>query len=280
MKLKIQVDTAEAEALSDRARRLTPSARPSAADGMTSAVQFLRGVMSKATLTLPAFYLFLATSENEPANSVPAFAGKVLTHWIRYSSRDSLSLACRSVFDDAKTGLTGGKFGKISDATLEHVATYWSEGSGESVNDARAALVLLRKVFRACSAGNATLLRGTSTLGKRIGLLKQHADRTAAHLTLENFEFSIADCAHVVGALTLIGEIIRTFDAAREGREYFSALDEAAHSAAKAMFPTMPNLRLFHDMDVATQALWCWKHQPQKGEHMLLEQLPQAIGWY
>ncbi|MFM9883541.1 MAG: hypothetical protein ACKVQT_10985 [Burkholderiales bacterium] len=110
--------------------------------------------------------------------------------------------------------------------------------------------------------------------------MKQYANRSAAHLSLEYYEFSILDCAHVVAAMTMIGEIIRSFDDPLTQSNYFDAIDDAALKAAIQLFPATPNLRLFRDMAIETQSRLCWQWGPDRGRHMLLEQLPYAIGWF
>jgi hypothetical protein len=269
----------EAEQLADRAKRLKPVRRPLPLDSRTSAVQFLRGLSSRAVLTLPALYLLVGASTKEgPSRLVPAYPGIVLAHWVRFASLNTITLTCRKAFDHAASGLTGNAFSKTSDAVLHGVAKYWSDKSGLPIDDAHSALVLLRTMFGSCSKTSSVLLEGASTLGKRVGLLKQHADRAAAHLTLETYEFSIPDCAHVVGAITLIGEIIRAFDNVAAGPNYFNAIDEAAFTAARTVFPDTPALRLFEGIDIAQQAHSCWKYN--RGEQMLHEQLPYATGWW
>lgn len=261
MKIEIRVDDGESKALAARAQRSQRSGPPLRLDPTTSAVQFLRGVSSRATLALPAFYLFLgANLQDLDACSVPGYPGLVLKHAIRFSSINTITLCCRKAFDHAAIGLTGAAFAKSSDETLCKVAEYWANSSVRSAHEANSALALLRSAFCTLSRTSSTLLAGTTTLGKRIGLLKQHANRSAAHLTLENYEFSTLDCAHVVGALTLIGEIIRSFDDANAGSRYFDELDEAALAAARSLFPQLPDIRLFGHMEVTEQARGCWKH--------------------
>lgn len=281
MKIKIRVNDDESKALAARAQRSQPSGPPLRPDPTTSTVQFLRGVSSLATLALPAFYLFLGSNpQDSDACSVPGYPGAVLKHSVQFSSINTITLSCRKAFDHAANGLTGAAFAKSSNETLFKVAQYWANSSERPANEATSALALLCSTFRTCSHTSSKLLAGTTTLGKRIGLLKQHADRSAAHLTLENYEFSLLDCAHVVGALTLIGEIIRSFDDATAGSQYFDELDEAALAAARSLFPQLPDLRLFGHMKIADQARWCWKHDLKMGQQMLFEQLPYATGWF
>src|SRR6185295_1390756 len=90
-------------------------------------------------------------------------------------------------------------------------------------------------------------------------LLKQYADHAAAHLSLDSYEFSTLDCVHVVAALTVIGEIIRSFDDSNSPPTYFDTLDEASLNAAKQLLPTLPNLRLFGNMQIEMQSRLCWQ---------------------
>lgn len=280
MKIVIRPDTSEARALAGRAQRMKPSSAPIRLDPLTSVVQFLRGVNSRATMSLPAFYLFLGSNvEAEGACRVLGYPGAVLTHWTRFSAINTITLSCRKVFDHAAGGLTAAALTKSSDATLAKAADYYANRANRDQGEAWAALLLLREVFRECARPSAALLGGGSTLGKRVGLLKQHADRSAAHLSLDSYEFSPVDCAHVVGAMTLLGEVVRTFDDATAGPSYFNQLDEASLAAAKDVFPMTPDLRLFGHIDIANQAAWCWKDR-STGKQMLLEQLPYAMGWF
>lgn len=279
--IQFRVNQTAKKELNDRARRLQPSGPPIRLKPHESAVQFLRGVSSRATLVLPAFYLFVGSNADGADNcSVPGYAGVVLRHEVQFSSINTITLSCRKAFDHAATGLTGATFAKASDGTLSQVAEYWASLSSRPPDEAIAALVLLRSLFETCARTSASLFKSQATLCQRIGLLKQHADRSAAHLTLEPYEFSPGDCAHFVAALALVGEIIRSFDLPTTGPKYFDDLDQAALDAAKTIFPLTPDLRLFGHMKVAEQAQWCWKGGLAQGGHMLLEQLPYAIGWY
>lgn len=192
----------------------------------------------------------------------------------------TVSLSCRKAFDHGANGLTGADFAKSSDETLKKVAEYWSTKSGRSFQEALAALDLLRSIFWDCARTDKALLNAAVPLGRRIGLLKQHADRSAAHLSLENYEFSTLDCAHVVAALTVIGEIIRSFDDPLAEPTYFDTLDEASLSAASRLFPAMPDIRLFQEIKIEMQSRLCWQWGTEQGRQMLLEELPYAIGWF
>lgn len=70
--------------------------------------------------------------------------------------------------------------------------------------------------------------------------MKYHADRQAAHITLDPFLFSPVDLIHVVAAITIVGAIIVEFDDKRRAEVYFNEVDEAAWRAAKEAFPSLP----------------------------------------
>lgn len=280
-KLTLTLDQSAERALADRAERLKPRGRPMQLNSLERAVHFLRGVSSRATMALPAFYLFHgANTDGDQACAIEGYPGVVLKHTIKFSSVGTVSLACRKAFDHKANGLTGANFAKISDETLERVAEYWSTTSSRSFQEALAALDLLRSIFRDCAKTDKDLFNAATPLGRRIGLLKQHADRSAAHLSLESYEFSILDCAHVVAALTVIGEIIRSFDDPYGQSTYFDTLDEASLIAARQLFPATPDIRLFQDIKIEMQSRLCWQWGTEQGRRMLLEQLPYAIGWY
>ncbi len=282
MKIELHIDQTEAAELADRAKRLKPAGPPSRLDAQTNAIQFLRGVGSRATMSLPAFYLFLGSNVDAPgACSIQAYPGTVFTHWARFSTINTLTLACRKVFDHSADRMRGATFAKLPDTQLEAVAAHWANHSQRRTDESLKALDLLREVFRQCSKPSNVLLdTAQPTLCKRIGLLKQHANNSAAHLSLEHYEFSLLDCAHFVSALTLIGEIIRTFDDPLAGNEYYNGIDEASLAAAKVVFPKTPDLRLFRNLSISDHAASCWRFDRDTGLQMLLEQLPYAISWF
>jgi len=218
--------------------------------------------------------------DGEPPCSIAGYPGLILKHSLQFSSIGTIALSCRKAFDHATTGLTGARFSKVSDSTLTEVAEYWANNSGRPVEDAYAALYLLRSVFRDCAKNETQLLAAQAPLARRIALLKQYADHAAAHLSLDYYEFSMLDCVHVVAALTMIGEIIRSFDDSNSQPTYFDTLDEASLNAAKQLFPALPNLRLFGNLQIEMQSRLCWQFGYDKGRQMILEQLPYAIGWF
>lgn len=281
-KVSFTVDRGAERALGDRVMRLKSSKPLPQLTPTLRAIQFLRGVYSRAQIALPAFYLFLgANGEASQACSIEGYSGVVFRHVTKFSSIGAISLACRKAFDHGVRGLTGASFAKCSDQTLMEVANSWTAKSREkSPEDAFAALVLLRTVFRDCSKTDRALFDGTASLGRRVGLLKQYADRAAAHLSLETYELSVLDCAHVVSSLTLIGEIIRSFDDPDTLPNYFDSIDEASLSAAKQLFPEIPDIRLFEKIEIEVNARLCWQWGIERGRHTLLEQLPYATGWF
>ena len=280
-KITLTIDQSAERELADRAERLQPLGPPAPLEPMERAVHFLRGVSSRATMALPAFYLFHgARTDADQACLIEGYPGVVLKHAIEFSSVSTVSLSCRKAFDHKGNGLTGRNFAKISDGTLERVAEYWSTNSNRPFQEALAALALLRSIFLVCAKTDKELFKAATPLGRRIGLLKQYANRSAAHFSLESYEFSTLDCAHVVAALTLIGEIIRSFDHPQAQPKYFDELDKASLSAARQLFPATPDIRLFADIKIEMQSRLCWQWGTERGRQMLLKQLPYAIGWY
>ena len=117
-------------------------------------------------------------------------------------------------------------------------------------------------------------------LERRIGLIEVHANREAAHLSIEPYLFSLADMAHVVAAIALISTMIYDFDNAHTESSYFDAIDSAGWQAAKSIFPELALPRLFDNFDLRQQAASYWRIEPALGLQMILNQLPQALGWW
>ena len=278
-KIIFNVDrSAEAE-VAKRAERLMPKGAPAGLGDVGTSIQFLRGVGSRATFALSSFYLLLATNvQGSNQCTVPGYPGKVLQSQIHFASLSTIALACRKAFDHGK-GMTGATFGRLSDSTLQEHAEYWGKWPNRTAEDAYQALHFLRTFFAKCSKKPDALFKDGTTLGRRVGFIKQYADRSAAHLSLEHYEFDNLDLAHAVAALTLVGAIIHSFDNGNPP-EYFNQIDEAAHAAAAALFLDAPDIRLFDRINVDMQARLCWKWGEVQGMHMLTEQLPYAISWF
>lgn len=278
-KIVLNLDRSAESKVAERAKRLTPAGAPIGLGDVGTSVQFLRSVGSRSTFALSSFYLLIAADiEGRNECSIPGHAGKVLQSQIRFSSLNTVALACRKAFDHGG-GLTGAAFGRMPDAVLEKHAEYWSSRLGRTKEDAYRALSFLRTFFAKCSKKPDALFKDGTTLGRRIGFIKQYADRSAAHLSLEYYEFDTLDLAHVVAALAIVGSIICSFDNSTPP-EYFNQIDEAAFDAAVALFPNTSRIRLFERMNVANQARFCWEFGDEHGMHMLTEQLPYAISWF
>jgi hypothetical protein len=129
-KIVLKIDRSAEHELTERAKRLTPRGPPFQLSPLERGVHFLRGVNSRATMALPAFYLFHAAAANtDRACTIDGYPGVVLKHSISFSSLGTVALACRKAFDHGANGLTGANFAKTSDATLEEHAEYWAKSS-------------------------------------------------------------------------------------------------------------------------------------------------------
>lgn len=244
-----------------------------------TAIQFLRGVSNRAPLALPAVYAQLGSRIPFESPATPYWQ-RVNAANIKFSSLQTISLTCRAIFDDGRNGMTGKAFAKASDEVLASVAKLWVENSGQPIADATKALRLLRQLFKLCAQPKKSLLEASSLLERRVGLLKYHADREAAHITLEPFLLDLLDVIHVVAAISVIGAMIVDFDDKTRSGQHFNAIDEAGWQAAKMTFPSLKGPRLFHRFDIHAQARAYWKFEQCDGLNMLLNQLPAAIGYW
>jgi hypothetical protein len=248
-------------------------------DGRTGAIQFLRGVSSRASFMLPSLYAQIGSR-------VP-LVGPDIPHWkrvqaanIEYSSMLALSLCCRAVFDERSKRMTAKRFADLSDTALGSVADYWADSAKVPVDEAAKALKLLRSLFQRCARPSKLLLDGPSLLEKRVGLLKFHADRQGAHTTLEPYLFDLLDLVHATAAIAVVGAMIIDFDAPWMGTTYMDSVDEGGWQAAKATFPALPGNRLFANFAIHQQAKAYWNITEFDGLEMLLNQLPAAIGYW
>jgi hypothetical protein len=248
-------------------------------DGKVASIQFLRGAAARAGFALPALYLALGArmlpdSERRPHWQVVQAAA------LEQSSLQTISLACRAIFDDSKSRLSGKRIARMRSDTLESVAKYWSENSGRTMEDASKALDFLRSLFIRCAQPEKVLLDQPSLLERRIGLLKYHAHRQAAHISIEDYLFDILDLVHVTAAIVLIGAVISDFDNASGTDRYFDSIDEGGWMAAKTVFPGLPIKRIFNGWDIHTQAALTWKRPYADGVEYVLNQLPTALGYW
>lgn len=141
--------------LAARSKKMLRSEKPFKLAGAIRSVHFLRGVFSRSSMCLPAFYYFLgAASAHEAARTTNDYAFKVAQAYSEFSDLNTLTLACRKIFDHAtKTDLTGANFGKLPDTVLQEHAEYWSKISNESLDDCLHALVFLKRFFSEYSKG-------------------------------------------------------------------------------------------------------------------------------
>ena len=100
------------------------------------------------------------------------------------------------------------------------------------------------------------------------------------HITLQTYLFHTLDLVHVVAAIAVVGAMIIEFDGKTRGNQYFDAIDDAAWQAATSTFPGMSGKRLFHSFNIHHQARAYWNIEGLDGLHMLLNQLPSAIGYW
>lgn len=248
-------------------------------DGHLRSVQFLRGAASRASFCLPAFYNFLAASNPDEYTTKDDELSRLSRAYSKFSDLNTITLVCRKIFEHSKLPLSGMNFAKTSDRDLQKHARYWSEHSQKSEDQAFAALTFLRQLFRDCSKTDSELLKKSTQLQKRIGLLKQHADRTAAHLSLERHELTLWDVAHVTATVVIIGAIVRSFDDPTNPERYFTNVDANSRFAAARLFPGAVIPRLFASRDIEELARACWTRNQEHGLRWLMEELPQSIGW-
>jgi hypothetical protein len=216
-----------------------------------------------------------------------SLADKTLPYWQRVhaahlenSSIQTISLACRAIFDDSNDGMTGKNFAKVKDPVLQSLAEFYGRESGQPVMDALKAVTLLRDIFKRCAHQPKQVFDASSLLERRVGLVKFHGHRAAAHITLEPFLFHTLDLVHVAAAIAMLGAMIVDFDDKTLGDRYFDAIDEAAWQAATNTFPGMSGKRLFHNFNILEHARAYWKIEELCGLNMLLNQLPAAIGYW
>jgi len=268
--------------LAARSKNMLRLEQPFRLVGINRSVHFLRGVFSRSSMCIPAFYYFLGSaSAHESAKTTDDFPFKVAQIYSEFSDLNTLTLACRKIFDHAtKPDLTGANFGKLNDAVLQEHAIYWAKYSNNSVDDCLSALTFLRKFFSEYSKTDTDLLKTDGWLHKRIGLLKQHADRAAAHLSLDDYSLDIQDLAHFTASIVIVGEIVRSFDNRILGSDYFNQIEKGSYEAAKKLFPQIPNFHIFGTMQVHNQARFYWKHQEYQSVQSYFDQLQGALGGF
>lgn len=266
--------------LFSRSKKMLKAGKPYQLVGTERSVQFLRGVFSRATLCLPALYYLMGTAYSKASSqNTNSYSSQVAECYLEFSSLNTLSLSCRKVFDHGKKpDLTGANFGKLSDTILDEHAAYWSHHSGKTKSECIQSLVFLRHFFSEYSKTPDQLLKVEGYLHKRIGLLKQHADRSAAHLSLEDYSLNIFDMVHFTSSIVIVGEIVRSFDRPDLSDKYFNEIDVAAYEGAKKVFPQIEEFQIFSGMEICHQARSYWRYHQQEDIQSLFDQLQYALG--
>lgn len=273
---KLHVSLAPPSHPSERASRLNDGPALQL-ESHVHAVQFLRGVKSRSWIALAHLYLSMGakTAVAQPTKYFPA---KALSHSLDFSAAATVSLCCRQVFDHGKDGMTARSLFGRSAATLEKVAHYWSERAQRDINDARAALLLLKTIFSPLCHHKNKLRDSTHLLARRVGYLKRHADGQAAHLSMDYYEFDGRDMGHVVAAMVIIGHLIEEFDGPPSGS--LDEFDGAAYLAAKSVFPSLGCTRLFEQRSISSVVAEYKQLAPDAALQHLSERLSIELGWH
>jgi hypothetical protein len=98
-------------------------------DAIVESIQFLRGVGSRASHVLPAFYTLVDSSISSKAGSDANAWKRTQAASLNFSALQTITLICRSIFDDSRNGLTGKRFANVSDVALASIAEHWSQFS-------------------------------------------------------------------------------------------------------------------------------------------------------
>lgn len=266
--------------LAERAVRMKPQGPPPSLDHTTQSIHFLRGVQSRAGMTISAFYFFLgAQYANADTSTADDYSLRVAAAYTEFSALNSISLNCRKIFDHKPAGLTGAAFAKFGSDVRKAHAEYWSEKSGHRLDEVRSALVLLQVLFANGARQIGSLLGQESPLQQRVGLLKKHANNAAAHLSLRDYEIDLTDLAHVAAALCVIGEIIRRFDWPHAPDTYFDEVEFGSYAAAERLFPMLSAPRLFQTNSIASHASYCLQVPVDEAVEYVERKLPASIGW-
>jgi len=117
-------------------------------------------------------------------------------------------------------------------------------------------------------------------LCKRIGLVKQYANREAAHLTFQDYEVSWLDVLHITASVVLIAEIVRSFDRPEYKESYYRKINEAAYTAIKQLYPETPELKLFEKIEIAQLSKDCIARGEDYSMGLLLEKIPDKLSYY
>ncbi|WP_024870211.1 hypothetical protein [Pseudoxanthomonas suwonensis] len=267
--------------LADRVHRMQSRLPPEKLKGMYATIHFLRSMESRSTFALASFYALLAADVYGKNRCIlEGDPGRVFQSQWSFVSLNAVGMICRMTFDHDHTVMSGANFFKVAqvEGVMAAHAKYWANGKSEVEADALRALSFLRAFFKKFSKRNDELFKSGSTLGNRIGLLKRYADQSAAHLSLNDYEFDRMDVAHVVAALVIVAAMVHSFDAsAADG--YFNQIDSAAYSAAMQLFPDAKMRRLLDGVDIDELARLCWQQDEVQGLELLSGDILRVISW-
>src|SRR5258706_2561094 len=107
--------------LDKRVRDFCRADSPITLDPKVRAVQFLRGASARSSHVMPALYQVIGARTAAPTANLP-YSGKVQAAVVEDAFVNLICLACRSVFDDGRKGLTGKAVSGLSDTQLDEVA--------------------------------------------------------------------------------------------------------------------------------------------------------------
>ena len=170
---------------------------------------------------------------------------------------------------------------RLNRADNDDVVRYWSERNGANAGDAGLALAFVKRMLIRCGVPIGKPEACDCILTRRVALLEAHADRVAAHISLEDYEFTVLDVAHVVAATAMWGAVIHGFDnPGSSGVEYLISIDRSAHAAAIEVFPDFAGSpRLLGDEFICDMLPKLVAGQLIDGVDYLSTWLLSAIGW-
>lgn len=280
IELKIPGSSSDAET---RAKLKKVAARPIRLHNrVIQAVQYLRHASGRAAIALSAFYFYfgaVVASERSPKASHIEI---VKRQTINYASTWTIALCVRSIFDrHAKGELSSKVLLNLNRADYDEVVRYWSERNGANAGDAGLALAFITRMLTRCGVPIGKPETCDCILTRRVALLAAYADRVAAHISLEDYEFSVLDVAHVVAATAIWAAVIHGFDnPGSSGAEYLISIDRSAHAAAIEVFPDFAGTpRLLSDEFIRDTFPKLVAGQLIDGVDYLSTWLLSAVGW-
>jgi len=277
--LNFPVSSADQETL-ERIERITKPPE-SITDPVSRALLYLRGASGRASIALPAFYMFMAAEmSTEEERKTWSYSDRVKHYALRFSAITTVALCIRAIYDHvAKDDLCAKVIMGASDVTFSKVAAYWTKRNNRDGEDARAALEVVQDVLKRCAIPINVAKKSKCILARRIAFLKAYADRESAHISVNDYEYTFLDVAHVVAATALMGAVIHHFDhPGASGHQFLTKLDEAAHAAALAALPDTKKMRrLFEKSDPEQMIHRVLKGKLASGTDYLSTYLPSAL---